>query len=120
ITCIDADPNRTLSQVLGLTKDPRIDCLESDSEQLLAHLRGAQVRSDLVLIDLEGTPTRPCFMRLANPTSCWCRHNRAASMWWKPSRQSASYGRRRILWSERSRIAWYCLDRPGCASAAAT
>jgi chromosome partitioning protein len=55
VTCIDADPNRTLSQVLRLTANPLIDCIESDSEQLLTDLRGAQARSDLVLIDLEGT-----------------------------------------------------------------
>lgn len=55
ITCIDTDPNRTLSQVLRLTEDPLINCVESDSERLLADLRGAQAQSDLVLIDLEGT-----------------------------------------------------------------
>jgi chromosome partitioning protein len=55
VSCIDTDPNRTLAQVLGLTADPRIACAESDSERLLADLREAQSRSDLVLIDLEGT-----------------------------------------------------------------
>ncbi len=55
ITCIDTDPNRTLSQVLRLTQAPLIKCVESDSEQLLADLRAAQARSDLLLIDLEGT-----------------------------------------------------------------
>jgi chromosome partitioning protein len=55
VTCIDADPNRTLSQVLQLTKDPLITCVESDSDRLLADLRHAQARSDLVVIDLEGT-----------------------------------------------------------------
>ncbi len=55
VTCIDADPNRTLSQVLRLTASPLIDCIESDSEQLLTDLRDALARSELVLIDLEGT-----------------------------------------------------------------
>jgi len=55
ITCIDADPNRTLSQVLELTDDPLITCVESDSDRLLADLRQAQSESDLVVIDLEGT-----------------------------------------------------------------
>jgi chromosome partitioning protein len=55
LTCIDADPNRTLSQVLGLTGDALITCIESDSERLLTDLRRAQREADLVLIDLEGT-----------------------------------------------------------------
>jgi chromosome partitioning protein len=55
VTCIDADPNRTLAQVLHLTKDRLITCVESDSERLLADLRRAQAESDLVVIDLEGT-----------------------------------------------------------------
>lgn len=55
VTCIDADPNRTLSQVLSLTDDPLITCIESDSERLLGDLRQAQNESDLVVIDLEGT-----------------------------------------------------------------
>ncbi len=55
VTCIDADPNRTLSQVLRLTANPMIACVESDGERLLGDLRAALARSDLVLIDLEGT-----------------------------------------------------------------
>jgi chromosome partitioning protein len=55
VTCIDADPNRTLAQVLHLTKDRLITCVESDSERLLGDLRRAQAESDLVVIDLEGT-----------------------------------------------------------------
>jgi chromosome partitioning protein len=55
VTCIDADPNRTLAQVLQLTKDRLITCVESDSERLLADLRRAQADSDLIVIDLEGT-----------------------------------------------------------------
>jgi chromosome partitioning protein len=55
VTCIDADPNRTLAQVLHLTKDSFITCVESDSERLLGDLRRAQAESDLVVIDLEGT-----------------------------------------------------------------
>lgn len=55
VTCIDADPNRTLAQVLRLTEDLRITCFESDSDRLLADLRHAQAESDLVVIDLEGT-----------------------------------------------------------------
>jgi chromosome partitioning protein len=55
VTCIDTDPNRTLSQILRLTEASAIHCVESDSEQLLADLRAAQARSDVVLIDLEGT-----------------------------------------------------------------
>jgi chromosome partitioning protein len=55
VTCIDADPNRTLSQVLHLTDDRLIVCVESDSDRLLTDLREAQIESDLVIIDLEGT-----------------------------------------------------------------
>jgi len=55
ITCIDADPNRTLSQVLSLTEDETIACIESDGERLLGDLRSCLARTDLVLIDLEGT-----------------------------------------------------------------
>ncbi|HEX3992101.1 MAG TPA: ParA family protein, partial [Acetobacteraceae bacterium] len=55
VTCIDADPNRTLAQVLQLTKDRLITCIESDSERLLADLRNAQAEADLIVIDLEGT-----------------------------------------------------------------
>jgi chromosome partitioning protein len=55
VTCIDADPNRTLAQVLHLTKDRLITCVESDSERLLTDLRRAQAEADLVVIDLEGT-----------------------------------------------------------------
>ncbi len=55
VTCIDADPNRTLAQVLQLTKDRLITCVESDSERLLADLRHAQAEADLIVIDLEGT-----------------------------------------------------------------
>jgi chromosome partitioning protein len=55
VTCIDADPNRTLAQVLRLTDDPLIACVESDSDRLLADLRQAQGQSDVVVIDLEGT-----------------------------------------------------------------
>lgn len=55
VTCIDADPNRTLAQVLHLTKDRLITCVESDSERLLGDLRRAQAEADLIVIDLEGT-----------------------------------------------------------------
>lgn len=55
VTCLDADPNRTLAQVLRLTNDPLITCVESDSDRLLPDLRAAQEVSDLVVIDLEGT-----------------------------------------------------------------
>ena len=55
VTCIDADPNRTLAQVLRLTDDRRIVCVESDSDRLLADLRQARGESDIVVIDLEGT-----------------------------------------------------------------
>jgi chromosome partitioning protein len=55
VVCIDADPNRTLAQVLHLTKDRLIACVESDSERLLSDLRRAQAEADLVVIDLEGT-----------------------------------------------------------------
>ena len=55
VACIDADPNRTLAQVLSLTDDPRITCVESDSDRLLADLRQAQSEADVVVIDLEGT-----------------------------------------------------------------
>jgi chromosome partitioning protein len=55
LVCIDADPNRTLSQVLGLTDDNLIACIESDSDRLLSDLRRAQAEADVVLIDLEGT-----------------------------------------------------------------
>src|SRR5450631_4461957 len=33
VTCIDADPNRTLAQVLHLTNDRLITCVESDSDR---------------------------------------------------------------------------------------
>jgi chromosome partitioning protein len=55
VSCIDADPNRTLAQVLRLTNDPMIACVESDSDRLLTDLRQAQGCSDVVVIDLEGT-----------------------------------------------------------------
>ena len=55
VACIDADPNRTLAQVLRLTNDPMIACVESDSDRLLTDLRQAQGESDVVVIDLEGT-----------------------------------------------------------------
>jgi chromosome partitioning protein len=55
VACIDADPNRTLAQVLHLTKDRLISYVESDSERLLGDLRRAQAEADLVVIDLEGT-----------------------------------------------------------------
>jgi chromosome partitioning protein len=55
VTCVDADPNRTLAQVLRLTGDPLINCIESDSDQLLSDLRRAKAESVLVVIDLEGT-----------------------------------------------------------------
>jgi chromosome partitioning protein len=55
VTCIDTDPNRTLSQVLRLTDDKQITCIESDGEQLLTDLRHALAESAIVVIDLEGT-----------------------------------------------------------------
>jgi chromosome partitioning protein len=55
LACIDADPNRTLTQVLGLADDPRIIRFESDSDRLLTDLRQARAAADLVIIDLEGT-----------------------------------------------------------------
>ena len=55
VTCIDVDPNRTLTQVLRLDDRANITCIESDSERLLGDLRGAVTRSALVIIDLEGT-----------------------------------------------------------------
>ena len=55
VTCIDADPNRTLAQVLRLTNDRHIVCVESDSDRLLSDLRQAGAESDLIVIDLEGT-----------------------------------------------------------------
>src|SRR6202044_3662825 len=45
----------TLSQVLRLTGDSMITCVESDGDRLLMDLRTGLARSDLVLIDLEGT-----------------------------------------------------------------
>ena len=55
VTCIDADPNRTLAQVLRLTNDPLIVNVESDSDRLLDDLRTAQAGSSVIVIDLEGT-----------------------------------------------------------------
>jgi len=55
VTCIDTDPNRTLSQILRLTDDKLITCIESDGDRMLTDLRHALVESALVLIDLEGT-----------------------------------------------------------------
>lgn len=55
VVCIDADPNRTLSEALRITGIPDIRIVESDSERLLPDLREAQSEAALILIDLEGT-----------------------------------------------------------------
>ena len=55
IACIDADPNRTLSEALRLTSMPEIRITESDGERLLPDLRIAQSEARIVIIDLEGS-----------------------------------------------------------------
>jgi len=55
IACLDADPNRTLSEALRLTGMPEIRVTESDGERLLPDLRAAQAEARLVIIDLEGS-----------------------------------------------------------------
>jgi chromosome partitioning protein len=54
-SCIDADPNRTLTEAIRITGMPDIQILSADGENLLDVLRKAQATSSLVLIDLEGT-----------------------------------------------------------------
>lgn len=55
VFCIDADPNRILSQALQLTGMPEIRCVESDGDRLLNDLREASAEAAVVLIDLEGS-----------------------------------------------------------------
>lgn len=55
VFCIDADPNRILSQALQLTGMPEIRCVESDGDRLLNDLREASAEAAIVLIDLEGS-----------------------------------------------------------------
>jgi len=55
IACLDADPNRTLSEALRLTDMPEIRVTESDGERLLPDLRAAQAEAKLIIIDLEGS-----------------------------------------------------------------
>src|SRR5258708_5131739 len=54
VICVDADPNRTLAQVLRLTGDPAIACIESDSDRLLSDLREARRAAGRVVICLQG------------------------------------------------------------------
>jgi chromosome partitioning protein len=54
-SCIDADPNRTLTEAIRITGMPEIQILGADGETLLDVLREAQATSKVVLIDLEGT-----------------------------------------------------------------
>lgn len=54
-SCIDADPNRTLTEAIRITGMPDIQILDADGETLLDILREAQATSKVVLIDLEGT-----------------------------------------------------------------
>lgn len=55
VACLDADPNRTLSEALRLTGMPEIRVTESDGERLLPDLRAAQAEAKLIIIDLEGS-----------------------------------------------------------------
>lgn len=55
VSCIDADPNRTLLQAVGLAGMPDIRCFEAEGGTLLQVLREAQTGADLVVIDLEGS-----------------------------------------------------------------
>ena len=55
ISCIDADPNKTLTEALRITAMPEINILSADGETLLNVLRQAQASSQLIVIDLEGT-----------------------------------------------------------------
>jgi len=54
-SCIDADPNRTLTEAIRITGMPEIQMMAADGETLLDVLRKAQASSSVVLIDLEGT-----------------------------------------------------------------
>lgn len=54
-TCIDADPNRTLTEAIRITGMPEIQMIGADGETLLEVLRTARATSRIVLIDLEGT-----------------------------------------------------------------
>jgi chromosome partitioning protein len=54
-SCIDADPNRTLTEAIRITRMPEIQMMAADGETLLDVLRKAQASSSVVLIDLEGT-----------------------------------------------------------------
>ena len=54
-SCIDADPNRTLTEAIRITGMPDIQIMAADGETLLDVLRKAQATSSVVLIDLEGT-----------------------------------------------------------------
>jgi chromosome partitioning protein len=54
-TCIDADPNKTLTEAVRITGMPDIQIMAADGETLLDVLRKAQANSNIVLIDLEGT-----------------------------------------------------------------
>jgi len=55
VTCIDADPNRTLQQALRMSAVPDIRSAGSGGEALLPAVRDAQVTAGLVVIDLEGS-----------------------------------------------------------------
>jgi chromosome partitioning protein len=55
VSCIDADPNRTLTEAIRITGMPDILMMAADGESLLDVLRKAQASSAVVLIDLEGT-----------------------------------------------------------------
>jgi chromosome partitioning protein len=55
VSCIDADPNKTLMEALRISGMPDIQVLAADGETLLEVLRKAQASSQVVLIDLEGT-----------------------------------------------------------------
>jgi chromosome partitioning protein len=55
ISCIDADPNKTLTEALNITDEPGIQTLSADGETLLDVLRLGLGSSRMVLIDLEGT-----------------------------------------------------------------
>ena len=53
--CIDADPNRTLTEAIRITGMPDIRMMDADGESFLDVLRKAQASSSIVIIDLEGT-----------------------------------------------------------------
>lgn len=58
VACVDADPNRTLSDAVRLSGIPDIRCIEADGEGLLEALRRAAAGAAAVVVDLEGSASQ--------------------------------------------------------------